>query len=131
MSLPYLIDDCVYDILQYLQNDGTTLFNCLLVNRFWCKTTIPLLYTNPFVIISKKKYMIISTIILCFNKEEILQLKNQLGINQINNNNNNIDYEEHKPLFEYLKYLEDYNHSKIKSFIIMFINYNLVEILNN
>ncbi|GBC12424.2 hypothetical protein GLOIN_2v1873867 [Rhizophagus irregularis DAOM 181602=DAOM 197198] len=36
MSLPYLIDDCVYDILQYLQNDGTTLFNCLLVNRFWC-----------------------------------------------------------------------------------------------
>ncbi|PKC70278.1 hypothetical protein RhiirA1_454987 [Rhizophagus irregularis] len=125
MSLPYLIDDCVYDILQYLQNDGTTLFNCLLVNRFWCKTTIPLLYTNPFVIISKKKNMIISTIILCFNKEEILQLKNQLGINQINNNNNNIDYEEHKPLFEYLNYLEDYNHSKIKSFIIMFINYNL------
>ena len=33
--------------------------------------------------------------------------------------------EEHKPLFEYLKYLEDYNHSKINSFIIMFINYNL------
>ncbi|PKY63185.1 hypothetical protein RhiirA4_491294 [Rhizophagus irregularis] len=65
--------------------------------------------------------MLISTIILFFNKEEILQLKNQLGTNQINNNN--ID-EEHKPLFEYLKYLEVYNYYKISTFIARFIHYN-------
>ncbi|PKY46666.1 hypothetical protein RhiirA4_543472 [Rhizophagus irregularis] len=112
MTLPYLTDDCFYYILQYLKNDYSTLFNCLLVNRFWCKTTIPFLYANPFTNISKKSHLIISTIIFCFNKEEILQLKKQF-------NNINID-EEHKPLFEYLKYLEDYNHFEIDSTIISY-----------
>ncbi|UZO20532.1 uncharacterized protein OCT59_012955 [Rhizophagus irregularis] len=118
MTLSYLTDDCFYYILQYLQNDDSTLFNCLLVNRFWCKTTIPFLYANPFanpfVKISKKNHLIISTIIFCFNKAEILQLKEQLEVNQINNIN--ID-EEHKPLFEYPKYLENYNDFGINSTI--------------
>ncbi|CAG8641738.1 5857_t:CDS:2 [Rhizophagus irregularis] len=122
MTLPYLIDDCVYNILQYLQNDGSTLFNCLLVNRFWCKTTIPILYANPFATGYRKKHKLISTIILLFNKEEILQLKNQLGTNQIKKFN--ID-DEHKPLFEYLKYLEDYNYYKISSFMTRFIFCNI------
>ncbi|CAB5217156.1 unnamed protein product [Rhizophagus irregularis] len=112
MTLLYLTDDCFYYILQYLKNDCSTLFTCLLVNRFWCKTTIPFLYANPFTKISKKNHLIISTIIFCFNKEEILQLKKQF-------NNINID-EEHKPLFEYLKYLEDYNHFEIDSTIISY-----------
>ncbi|PKY43082.1 hypothetical protein RhiirA4_457010, partial [Rhizophagus irregularis] len=83
-------------------------------NRFWCKTTIPLLYANPFALGYRNKHKLLLTIILLFNKEEILQLKNQLGTNQIKNFN--ID-DEHKPLFEYLKYLEDYNQFKIDSFI--------------
>ncbi|CAB4377396.1 unnamed protein product [Rhizophagus irregularis] len=120
--VPYLIDDCVYNILQYLQNDGSTLFNCLLVNRFWCKTTIPILYANPFATGYRKKHKLLSTIILLFNKEEILQLKNQLGTNQIKKFN--ID-DEHKPLFEYLKYLEDYNYYKISSFMTRFIFCNI------
>ncbi|EXX70302.1 uncharacterized protein OCT59_003525 [Rhizophagus irregularis] len=50
------------------------------------------------------------TLIFCFNKEEILQLKNKLEQNQINNIN--LD-EEYKPLFEYPEYLEDYNYITI------------------
>ncbi|PKK58629.1 hypothetical protein RhiirC2_857697, partial [Rhizophagus irregularis] len=85
MTLSYLTDDCFYHTLQYLQNDDSTLFNCLLVNRFW---------------------------------SEILQLKEQLvEVNQINNIN--ID-EEHKPLFEYLKYLENYNEFEIESAILRY-----------
>ncbi|RGB35525.1 hypothetical protein C1646_814663 [Rhizophagus diaphanus] len=118
MTLSYLTDDCFYYILQYLQNDDSTLFNCLLVNRFWCKTTIPFLYANPFsknfVKLSKKTHLIISTIIFCFNKTEILQLKEQLELKQINNIN--ID-EEYKPLFEYSKYLENFNEFKINTTI--------------
>src|SRR5579859_513145 len=75
MSSPYLPNDCIYHILKYLQKDYLTLFNCLLVNRFWCKETVPLLYTNPF---SKYNHLIIPTLILCFSKSEILQLKNLL-----------------------------------------------------
>ncbi|CAB4392482.1 unnamed protein product [Rhizophagus irregularis] len=114
MTLPYLADDCIYYILQYLQNDRSTLFNCLLVNRFWCKSTIPLLYANPFENITEKNYPIILTLIFCFNKTEILQLKKQLGLSQVNNINFD---EEHKPLFEYPKYLENYNYFEINSVI--------------
>ncbi|PKY27913.1 hypothetical protein RhiirB3_443820 [Rhizophagus irregularis] len=110
MTLPYLTDDCIFYILQHLKNNRSILFNCLLVNRFWCKSTIPLLYANPFINITEENYSIITTLISCFNKEEILQLKNQLEINQINNIN--LD-EEYKPLFEYLKYLENYDYFKI------------------
>ncbi|GET58698.1 hypothetical protein GLOIN_2v1785264 [Rhizophagus irregularis DAOM 181602=DAOM 197198] len=39
MSSPYLSDDCIYCILKYLQDDRSTLFNCLLVNRLWCRET--------------------------------------------------------------------------------------------
>ncbi|PKY19799.1 hypothetical protein RhiirB3_432953 [Rhizophagus irregularis] len=114
MTLPYLTDDCIYYILQHLQDDRLTLFKCLLVNRFWCKSTIPLLYANPFANITEKNYSITLTLILCFNKAEILQLKNQLGSNQINNINFD---KEHKPLFEYPKYLENYNNNTISSVI--------------
>ncbi|CAB4435866.1 unnamed protein product [Rhizophagus irregularis] len=118
MTLPYLTDDCIYYILQYLQNDHSTLFKCLLVNRFWCKSTIPLLYANPFASTTEKNYLITSTLILCFNKAEILQLKNQLGLSQINNINfDNFD-KEHKPLFEYPKYLK-----YLKNYDIFIINF--------
>ncbi|CAB4435865.1 unnamed protein product [Rhizophagus irregularis] len=121
MTLPYLTDDCIYYILQHLQNDRLTLFKCLLVNRFWCKSTIPLLYANPFANMTEKNYSIILTLILCFNKAEILQLKNQLGSNQINNINFD---KEHKPLFEYPKYLENYNNNIITSVIYQwFVKY--------
>ncbi|CAG8490239.1 uncharacterized protein OCT59_023881 [Rhizophagus irregularis] len=116
MTLPYLTDDCIYSILQHLQNDRSTLFKCLLVNRFWCRSTIPLLYANPFENVkTEKNYSITLTLIFCFNKAEILQLKKQLGLSQINNN---INFDkEHNPLFEYPKYLENYNSKLINSVI--------------
>jgi hypothetical protein len=107
MTLPFLTDDCIYYILQQLQNDHSTLFNCLLVNRFWCKSTIPFLYANPFI---EKNHLIIFTLIFCLNREEILKLKKQLGTNQINGINFDKEY---KPLFEYPKYLEKYNYFTI------------------
>jgi hypothetical protein len=105
MTLPYLPDDCIYYILQHVQNNRSTLFNCLLVNRFWCKSSIPLLYANPFVKITEKNYPIILTLICCFNRAEISQLKNHLELTQITNINFD---EEYKPLFEYPKYLKNY-----------------------
>jgi hypothetical protein len=107
MNSPYLSDDCIYDILKFLQDDHSTLFNCLLVNRFWCKETIPLLYVNPFEYVindATNKYLIIFTLILCFDKAEISRFKNQL--NQFNIKTYIKD--EKEPLFDYPKYLENY-----------------------
>jgi hypothetical protein len=111
MTSPYISEDCIYDILKYLQDYHSTLFNCLLVNRFWCRTAIPLLYADPFIGTNKN---IILTLIPCFSKREVLQLKSQLkliGINDININ------DEYKPFFEYPKYLENYDYFKVNSTI--------------
>ncbi|GBB83202.1 hypothetical protein RclHR1_00100006 [Rhizophagus clarus] len=107
MTPPYLADDCIYYILKHLQVYRSTLFNCTLVNRFWCRAAIPLLYANPFTRFNEK---IILSFILCFNKEEILQLKNQMKLIGINNIDINDEY---KPLFEYPKYLKYYDYTFI------------------
>jgi hypothetical protein len=112
MTSPYLPDDCIYYILKYLQPYHSSLFKCILVNRFWCRTTIPLLYANPFIYTNKN---IILTFILCFSKAEILQLKNQIKLFGIENININDNY---KPLFEYPKYLKNYDCLVINSTIL-------------
>ncbi|RIA93402.1 hypothetical protein C1645_819374 [Glomus cerebriforme] len=105
MTLPRLPNDCIYDILKYLKNDRSTLFNCLFVNRFWCKETVPLLYANPFDNQGKNDHLIISTLILCFDETEISQLKSYLCVEPYNVNDNDIT-PKHNPLFEYIKYIE-------------------------
>ncbi|RIA85784.1 hypothetical protein C1645_879078 [Glomus cerebriforme] len=45
-DLPELLND----ILQYLNNDFSTLYSCVLVNRLWCRLAIPLLWKDPFLI---------------------------------------------------------------------------------
>ncbi|GBC08784.1 hypothetical protein RclHR1_08380005 [Rhizophagus clarus] len=109
MTSPHLPDDCIYYILKFLQRCHSTLFNCLFVNQFWCKATVPLLYANPFIVTNEK---LITTLIHCFNKTEISQLKDQLKIVDIDIN------EDYKPLFEYLKYLKIYNHIEINHTIL-------------
>ncbi|GBB83200.1 hypothetical protein RclHR1_00100004 [Rhizophagus clarus] len=123
MTLPYLPDDCIHHILKYLQGYYSTLYNCTLVNRFWCRATIPLLYADPFTpsnkyIISNKN--IIITFILCFNRAEILQLRNLINLISVNNIEIN---DEHKVLFEYQNYLKNYNYYDINDIIIKWIKH--------
>ena len=37
-------------IIQYLRNNFNTLYSLALVNRFWCRLAIPLLWEDPFSI---------------------------------------------------------------------------------
>ncbi|GBB92382.1 hypothetical protein RclHR1_00200015 [Rhizophagus clarus] len=45
-DLPELLND----IIQYFYDDFSTLHSCVLVNRLWCRLTIPLLWEDPFSI---------------------------------------------------------------------------------
>ncbi|CAB5179781.1 unnamed protein product [Rhizophagus irregularis] len=38
------------EIIKNFQNDYSTLYSCVLVNRLWCRLAIPLLWENPFSI---------------------------------------------------------------------------------
>jgi hypothetical protein len=46
------------DIIEYFQNDYSTLYSCILVNRLWCRLAIPLLWDNPFSICTKNNNFI-------------------------------------------------------------------------
>jgi hypothetical protein len=35
-------------IIQHFRNDVSTLYACILINRLWCRLTIPLLWEDPF-----------------------------------------------------------------------------------
>ncbi|EXX72960.1 uncharacterized protein OCT59_012785 [Rhizophagus irregularis] len=40
--------DILYLIFEEFQNDSKSLFSCLMVNRIWCETVIPILWRNPW-----------------------------------------------------------------------------------
>src|SRR3989337_3179795 len=43
-----LNEDILFLLFEELQNDSKSLFSCLLVNRLWCETVIPILWRNPW-----------------------------------------------------------------------------------
>ncbi|EXX63096.1 hypothetical protein GLOIN_2v1871149 [Rhizophagus irregularis DAOM 181602=DAOM 197198] len=44
------LPELIYEIIEYFQNDYSTLHSCILVNKLWCRSAIPLLWENPFSI---------------------------------------------------------------------------------
>ncbi|GES83018.1 hypothetical protein GLOIN_2v1876445 [Rhizophagus clarus] len=91
--------DCLNEIIEYLEYDNATLHSCLLVNRFWCKVSVRILWRN----IQNYK-----TIISCLpNESKELLNKNKIVISTFNSKT---------PLFNYvsfIKYLSIYNINNI------------------
>src|SRR2546430_13197279 len=44
----FVLPELLHEVMQYLRNDFSTLFSCILVNRLWCRLAIPLLWEDPF-----------------------------------------------------------------------------------
>ena len=55
------IPELLNDIMQNFQNDFTTLYSCILVNRLWCRLAIPLLWESPFSVFDIKRYPNVSS----------------------------------------------------------------------
>src|SRR5438067_4542899 len=52
--------DILFLIFEELQDDSKSLFSCLMVNRIWCETVIPILWRNPWcydINYSNKSYL--------------------------------------------------------------------------
>ncbi|RIA81882.1 hypothetical protein C1645_881353 [Glomus cerebriforme] len=74
-DLPELINE----IIQYFQNDTSTLHSCILVNRLWCRLAIPLLWEDPFSIPITKNYHFIEIYLHSLNESDKTKL-NEYGI---------------------------------------------------
>src|SRR5215213_1586112 len=79
-------------IIQNLRSNFNTLYSLALVNRFWCRLAIPLLWEDPFSIDHRKNQNIyfLNTYFLFLNENDKSTLK-EIGFCEF----------EHKPLFNY------------------------------
>ncbi|CAB5181295.1 unnamed protein product [Rhizophagus irregularis] len=73
------LPEIINEIIQYFQNDFSTLHSCILVNRIWCRLAIPLLWENPFSLRYPKNYRYIEVYLHNLNDYDRSQL-NEYGI---------------------------------------------------
>ncbi|RGB22297.1 hypothetical protein C1646_822608 [Rhizophagus diaphanus] len=108
------LPELIYEIIKKFQNDYSTLHSCVLVNRLWCRLTIPLLWENPFSI-STGNYNFIEVYLYNLND----YLKTQLNEYQI------IDYLlPSNTLFDYPNFIRYLSMYKIAPSIDRWIKVN-------
>src|SRR6266542_5194438 len=79
VPVPCLPTECMQEIFKHVQAQGFGLYSCLLVNRYWCKNIIPLLWSRPFeVLSSENRYKLIHTYLACLDREDYLSLNSSL-----------------------------------------------------
>ncbi|CAB4435103.1 unnamed protein product [Rhizophagus irregularis] len=110
-NCPELTDD----IIQYFRDDIPTLHSCILVNKFWCRIAIPLLWKDPFSMKNPKNFHFIEIYLQKINEKDKTQL-NRCGIN------NNVFPS--KALFNYSNFIKCINTRNICSNIVNWIKIN-------
>ncbi|RGB40420.1 hypothetical protein C1646_753370 [Rhizophagus diaphanus] len=98
------LPELTYGIIKYFQNDFLTLHSCILVNRLWCRLTIPLLWENPFSI-PTKNYKFIEIYLQNLNDNNF---KKNLNIYKFNDKLFYLN-----TLFNYTSFIKDINLLKV------------------
>jgi hypothetical protein len=94
-------------IIQNLHNNINTLYSLALVNRFWCRLAIPLLWEDPFSIKYQKKFSFhfLDTYFLFLNDCDKSKLKEIISYE--------FDSNLQKPLFNYPSLIKSINSFRI------------------
>jgi hypothetical protein len=104
--------DILFLIFEELQDDSKSLFSCLMVNRYWCDTVIPILWRNPWcysgINYSNKRSLFI--IIACYLSDDIKEFITEQGIQFALGSNQPL-------LFDYLSFCRSINVNIINSII--------------
>ncbi|CAI2168958.1 5465_t:CDS:1 [Funneliformis geosporum] len=111
---PTLPNDCIAEILPYLEDNVRTLYSCARVSRSWCQLTIPLLWSKPFdtntITPNTKIISLIRTLGFCLDNPTKKFLIQQ-------HNFNPDGFKTTKPFFDYPSYIRGFNYSIFLSFI--------------
>jgi hypothetical protein len=99
----------LYLIFEELQYDKNALHSCLLVNKIWCETIVPILWKNPW------KYLIRRKVLL---KVILSHLSDELKNNLLKNKGIRIFYQ--GPLFKYISFCRHLNLSEIDNIISIY-----------
>src|SRR3989442_2649978 len=99
-------------IIQNLRNDVNTLYSLVLVNRFWCRLAIPLLWEDPFSIkYQENSSHFIYTYFLFLNDNDKDEVKENLKSYKFDSNLQ-------PPLFNYPSLIKTLNFSRIQFHVI-------------
>ena len=92
--------DVLFLILKELHNHGKSLYSCLLVDRTWCKSAVPILWKNPrqYCITNDSRDILFKVILSHLSKESRDILKNQ----EINLFTKTYSYQQ--PSFNYISF---------------------------
>src|SRR6266498_1487379 len=102
--------DILFLLFEELQDDSKSLFSCLLVNRLWCETVIPILWRNPWCyedVINYQNKNSLYSIITFSLPDDVKDFLTNQGIR--------ISYQ--SPLFDYLSFCRSINMNVIKNII--------------
>jgi hypothetical protein len=103
--------DILFLIFEELIDDSKSLFSCLLVNRLWCETVIPILWSNPWcygINYGNKNYLF--TIITSYLSDDIKEFLTRQGIQLPSISSKSL-------LFDYLSFCRSINASTINTII--------------
>src|SRR6266498_667046 len=89
---------------------GKTLYSCILVNKFWCETAVPILWGNPWNFVVKIKEELLFNVLISFLPKESRDFLERQGIYLFPTSH------EH-PLFDYISYCKCINFYSIKNCI--------------
>ncbi|KAF0501160.1 hypothetical protein F8M41_020125 [Gigaspora margarita] len=110
------VPELMEKILNNLNNEFNSLYSCALVNRHWCKMTIPILWQNPF---SFNRHSFIPKYFSSLEDDEKFILK-ECGI----------DVEFPKTIFEYARFLKVLNLSRLESQVKKWIGLEISNLPN-
>ncbi|RIA98292.1 hypothetical protein C1645_750486, partial [Glomus cerebriforme] len=102
---PPLPTDCLNVIFKCLLDDAGSLHSCLLVNKLWCETVIPLLWNNPWqctqLFIDTKNWLLLVRTLLSCLPEESKGILRKNGINLLLRT-----ISSNPPLFDYVGFCQ-------------------------
>src|ERR1044071_1681054 len=103
-------------IIQHLRNDLRSLYSCILVNRFLCRISVPILWEDPFSARRQEgRGSLLDTYLLFFNGDDKAKLK-EFGI-RISS-----PLLLKKPLFNYPSFIKTFNTFRVGLHIVNWIN---------
>ncbi|PKC13375.1 hypothetical protein RhiirA5_351704 [Rhizophagus irregularis] len=127
--------ECMQQIFYYIQLQEEGIYSALLVNRYWCRNIIPLLWEHPFKRFSKEYYSqpnkssknhilriyqqsnnkLLSTLFSCLSEKDNLLLASQLSKYRIK------IPQFQQALFNYSRYLQEFSYSDLELVIFSFL----------
>src|SRR5947207_10138096 len=99
MFTQFIPFECLEQVFIHLLHNKSTLFNCLLVNRSWCRQVVPILWSRPFSRLRwKPSSQLVQTYISCMTKEKFSFTDLEIILPESSSSSS-------QSLFNYAKYL--------------------------